>query len=76
MNHQAPESIINHENVWFPYRTYSSHAGVDGSLPVSGLHGLLREEEVHLVIVTVIIIRDEVGRNKLRIWREGRRESG
>lgn len=43
------------------YRAHSSDSCVYGPLPVSCLCGLLSEEEIHFVIVSVIIIRDEVG---------------
>lgn len=46
------------------------HPGVDvPPLPLSGFHGRLTEEDVDLVIVRVVGIRDGVGANKRRLCR-------
>lgn len=44
-----------------------------GPLPVPCLRGLLSEEEIHFVVVSVIIIWDEVRSDELRVCR-GRRD--
>lgn len=51
------------------HRADSSDACVHGPLPVPGLRGLLREEEVHFVVVSVVVVWDEVGGNELWVCR-------
>lgn len=53
------------------HRTHSSDTCMYGPLPVTGLCGLLSEEEVHFIIVSVIIVWDEMGSDELRVCKKG-----
>lgn len=41
-----------------------------GPLPVAGLRGFLSEEEIYFVVVSVVVVWDEVGSDELGVCRE------
>lgn len=49
------------------HRTHSANTCVYGTLPVPGLCSFLREEEIHFIVVSVVVVRDKVGSNELRV---------
>lgn len=53
------------------HRTHSADARVHGTLPVALLRGLLGEEEVDLVVVSVAVVWDEVGGDEPGVCRGG-----
>lgn len=62
------------------HRTHSANTCVYSPLPVPCLRDLLGEEEIDFIVVSVVVVWDEVSCNELRICRgkmEGRsRETG
>lgn len=65
----SQNKCVQIKNYEVSHRTHSSDSCMYGPLPVPCLCGLLSEEEIHFIIVSVVVVWDEMGSDELRVCR-------